>query len=411
MATINGDNRNNTLVGTNRADVMDGKGGDDTVSGRDGADDLRGSAGFDRLFGERGNDTLTGGLDDDLMVGGPGTDTASYEQVGTPLVLSLTEGTAFSAAVGTDTLDEIENVRGTKQGDGIAGDDGPNVIRGLGGNDSGNFTVDGEFVSGLEGRLGDDIIYGDDGNDWLYGDSAQERTVTGGNDRLYGGAGDDHLLGDPGNDFYYGEAGNDLILAGSTDPEDDFHFNSGNDVAYGGDGNDEMGAGDGDDRLFGDAGADLLAGGRDNDRLTGGSGRDRFEYVIDFNSIASDYGLEDRGQDLALDFTKGQDQLYVAVIDNEIGLPRVSGLDLLDSTGNGVVNDADDFAFTTTIRVDGQNRSALVLDVGAAAAEFFPDKSAEFGIGAPNVDTLAVIGVNSLRQEDFYVGPTGSQIT
>jgi Ca2+-binding RTX toxin-like protein len=172
-----------------------------------------------------------------------------------------------------------------------------------------------------------------------------------------------------------------------------------------------MGAGDGDDRLFGDAGADLLAGGRDNDRLTGGSGRDRFEYVIDFNSIASDYGLEDRGQDLALDFTKGQDQLYVAVIDNEIGLPRVSGLDLLDSTGNGVVNDADDFAFTTTIRVDGQNRSALVLDVGAAAAEFFPDKSAEFGIGAPNVDTLAVIGVNSLRQEDFYVGPTGSQIT
>ena len=81
----------------------------------------------------------------------------------------------------------------------------------------------------------------------------------------------------------------------------------------------------------------------------------------------------------------------------------MSGLDLLDSTGNNIVNASDDFVDTTTIRVDGQNRTALVLDVGAATAEFFPDSAAQFDVGTPGVDTLTVVGVTSLNGDDFYI--------
>jgi len=50
---------------------------------------------------------------------------------------------------------------------------------------------------------GDDTLYGDEGDDILYGQ--------GGNDTLYGGEGDDHLYGGPGNDTLIGGAGDDIF--------------------------------------------------------------------------------------------------------------------------------------------------------------------------------------------------------
>lgn len=85
----------------------------------------------------------------------------------------------------------------------------------------------------LMGTLGDDVIFGGDGNDRITG--------LGGNDTICGGNGDDEIYGVDGNDALYGDAGNDKISGGN-----------GNDSLFGGAGN---------DRLTGDAGDDLVDAG------------------------------------------------------------------------------------------------------------------------------------------------------
>jgi len=94
-----------------------------------------------------------------------------------------------------------------------------------------------------------------------------------GNDTLAGGAASDTIRGNGGNDYITGGDGNDSLFG-----------DSGNDLINGGRGNDSVFGGIGSDRLFGDEGNDVLTGadelvGRglaEIDRLTGGSGSDRF---------------------------------------------------------------------------------------------------------------------------------------
>ena len=86
---------------------------------------------------------------------------------------------------------------------------GHDTIFGEAGNDSiyGDRCA-GQIVNGaadtLSGGNGHDLIYGDAGHDWLFGDA--------GNDTLYGNDGDDCFWGRTGNDVYYGGAGSDLFL-------------------------------------------------------------------------------------------------------------------------------------------------------------------------------------------------------
>ncbi|MBL1405838.1 MAG: DUF4114 domain-containing protein [Rhizobiales bacterium] len=111
-------------------------------------------------------------------------------------------------------------------------------------------------VSTSAGNLpDDDILYGGDNNDILYG--------IGGDDILHGGSGNDELFGNSGNDVLYGNDNNDILTG-----------NSGNDILYGGDHNDELFGNSGDDYLSGDGGNDTLSGGSGNDQLFGGSGND-----------------------------------------------------------------------------------------------------------------------------------------
>jgi Ca2+-binding RTX toxin-like protein len=58
----------------------------------------------------------------------------------------------------------------------------------------------------FEGGSGDDLVYGDRGNDILRGNA--------GDDRLYGGIGDDRIEGGPGNDWMSGGFGADTIDGG-----------------------------------------------------------------------------------------------------------------------------------------------------------------------------------------------------
>lgn len=160
------------------------------------------SADNDEIFGEGGNDVISAGGGDDTIDGGIGSDT----------------------------------------------------IRGGPGND---YILGKPF--GLDDPDDDDIIYGDAGNDVIYGNGGETDGFSqDGDDRLYGGAGDDGVFGKRGDDWLFG-----------------------------GSGNDRLGGYYGFDRLYGQDGNDRLIGRHDADRLHGGAGNDTYEYVSVTDSTAS----------------------------------------------------------------------------------------------------------------------------
>lgn len=94
MATIDGNNQNNSITGTLFADIIKARRGDDTVDGGDGNDSIIGNAGDDVLFGGLGDDTLKGGRDNDWLTGGQGDD----------LVYGNKGNDTLVASAGNDTL-------------------------------------------------------------------------------------------------------------------------------------------------------------------------------------------------------------------------------------------------------------------------------------------------------------------
>ena len=125
--------------------AQDGEGGTDTLSN---IESIRGSD-FD--------DTLTGGFDDDgerfeggggndIIDGGSGLDQVSYSRSDNPVNVNLATGVAQDGEGGTDTLSNIESIRGSDFDDTLTGgfDDGFELFEGGGGND----IIDGG--SGLE---------------------------------------------------------------------------------------------------------------------------------------------------------------------------------------------------------------------------------------------------------------------
>ena len=168
------------LMGTEDADFIDGEGGDDSIKGIGGNDDLTGGDGDDTLYGGDGDDKLDGGMGDDTLDGGPGDDEliggsgdntldggdgediAVYKDA-MRVVATLKDNRARAQHVtpddidplvgegddgtGTDSLTNIENVKGSLAGDDILdGDENPNVLKGLDGADT------------INGHEGDDTI-------------------------------------------------------------------------------------------------------------------------------------------------------------------------------------------------------------------------------------------------------------
>lgn len=144
----------------------------------------------------------------------------------------------------------------------------------------------------------DGLVYGYDGQDWIYGsrystdhrykdillagDGADHVYAEDGYDVIYGGESGDYLYGGPGEDWVFGEAGVDYIWGeGDNDhldggPDNDYiSAGSGQDTCHG-QGGDDVVCGDGDDdSLLGDVGNDSLWGdGGTSDVATGGPGTD-----------------------------------------------------------------------------------------------------------------------------------------
>ena len=172
--------------------------GDDVVTGNAAANSLEGGAGNDILHGLGGNDTLNGGPGADTLDGGPGSDTASYQNSGAGVLVRLHDARAVKLGDAEgDTLTDIEHLVGSEFNDTLAGDGEDNI---------------------LEGRNGDDVLYG--------GPAGGDDTMSGGNgdDRVFGGRGNDILTGGEGSDYLKGGPGEDILIVDGNDM----------DVLYGG---------------------------------------------------------------------------------------------------------------------------------------------------------------------------------
>ena len=215
---------------------------------------------------------------------------------GAEITISANNLLANDSDVDGDNL-TIISVTSTSGNGAVGLDIDSNIIytaaAGFGGEDSFEYTIsDGELTStasvtvsvenndphdgwqqGTDGRdwlfgnlLQSNKIYGDGGNDLIFGGLASDQLDGGsGNDQLWGLWGNDTLNGNEGNDRIYGGSGRDTISGGA-----------GNDRLWGESGNDTLNGNEGNDRIYGGAGRDTISGGAGNDRLWGGSGQDNF---------------------------------------------------------------------------------------------------------------------------------------
>lgn len=241
--------------------VGDASIGTDTVSG---IFEVRGTSFDDLLFGGDniaglGFESFEGLAGNDLIVGRDGLDRVNYVSSPTGVNVNLLTGIGLDGFGGTDTLFDIEGVKGSNFDDTLVGGFGANVFEPLFGADDidGGEGVDDLVFDDIETPVEIDLRFergrhanGDvlkivDIENVVGGDAGDDIVATSGDNALIGGAGDDRLVGLAGADVIEGDVGDDLIFG-----------NSGDDTLVG----DE-----GDDRIIGGFGADDMQGGRGAD--------------------------------------------------------------------------------------------------------------------------------------------------
>jgi Ca2+-binding RTX toxin-like protein len=240
LGTAQGAGGNDTLVSIEQ---VFGSSGNDVLKG--GAT-VNGSAATDGFEGFRGNQG------DDIMDGGAGFDRVTYDN--SPFAVSVTLGGSSpgtgrdgwrsnnndSTSDGTDTLINIEEVRGSDKNDTLTGSNeadryesfegraGNDTIDGRGGTDRATYqnspfavNVNLALETARDGWRSNNTVPGSDGADVLIGieevrGSNFNDTIVGctGNNWLEGRAGDDSIVGGLGSDSLFGEAGNDTLDGG-----------------------------------------------------------------------------------------------------------------------------------------------------------------------------------------------------
>jgi Ca2+-binding RTX toxin-like protein len=286
--------------------ATDGFGDTDTFTGIEA---VRGTAQNDVFIGSEalsfisyrgldGNDTITGSTawdradySKDANYGGSGAITAD-----------LSAGTILDGFGTTDQVSDIDQVRGTDQGDSMTaaglqqgiqfeGRDGNDTLTGGGGDDTiyGGNDFDtisaGEGNDEVHGGNGQDLIFLNQGDDLFIdngqgGELGRDTVFTGlGNDTVQGGNGDDVFFGEDGNDVINARLGNDTIYGGNN--FDTISAGEGNDEVHGGNGRDLIFLNQGDDIYYdngqgGELGRDTVYTGLGNDTVEGGNGDDVF---------------------------------------------------------------------------------------------------------------------------------------
>ena len=277
-------------------------------------------------------------------------------------------------------------------------------------------------------------IYGNDGNDTLYGNHAPPV-----------GAFQDLLDGGPGNDVFFGGYGDDYLIGGSGD---DYAFMTDGDTFLGGDGADyAVGVADfwdstsprigggahyadggtGNDTLLGEVGGDVLLGGDGDDVLRGENrpeGWASLFYDVDFTwkpslqpafvtllggadyldgGAGNDLLVGDGGDDILIGGV-GDDVLY-GESDFALTIPGTDWLEggegndrLFGGAGADVLSggDGDDLLVADFADVPG---SADILDGGAGADELLGGGGDDILYGGTGIDRLG-----GFEGEDFLDG-------
>jgi Ca2+-binding RTX toxin-like protein len=331
MATIFGKNPAGEII-----DASDG------VTGY--SDVIIGNAGNDKIYGLGGDDMLKGGGGADVLHGGEGIDTATYEDSGVGVQVSLQSGTGYGGTAEGDTLISIENLYGSSYGDTLIGNAGDNKLEGAGGDDV------------LKGGGGADQLLGGTGNDTLISDGVL--------DKFDGGEGIDTV------DFSVASYGQHVDLQtgrigyphypypGTTADiqnvenvvgsqyNDSINGDGKDNQLSGKDGGDFLQGAAGNDKLDGGAGDDHVNGGLGTDILIGGAGADTFEFWTLNDSMVANKVI----QDVIQDFETGVDKLDLSYLDFQasdllIKNQVVDGVHVsdvgIDSNHNGKLDDGE----------------------------------------------------------------------
>jgi uncharacterized delta-60 repeat protein len=270
------------LTGTDSINAT-GNSANNTVSGNNASNVIETGSGNDVVYAGGGDDVIVGGHGegDDTYDGGTGShDRIKYLSALNGITINLATGQALAtagndaAAIGIDTLSNIEDVTAGNYDDIVIGNSEANSIDGSLGNDTinggaGNDTID--------GGAGNDTIDGGDGNDIAtYNEVRANYSLTKNNDGTWSiSAAEevDILIGIEmvrfSDQLYtlkvhtYGTAGNDKKIDGTA-------------------GDDYVDGLAGNDTIYGYAGNDILVGGLGADKLIGGLGDDT--YIINLTS-------------------------------------------------------------------------------------------------------------------------------
>jgi Ca2+-binding RTX toxin-like protein len=326
--------------------------GNDVITGSDESDDIFGgrSNSNDTINAAGGDDYIHGDGGNDSINGGDGWDTLSYDEsfydpfAFQGIAVNMVAGTITDCWGGSDTIQNIEEVIGSKFRDTMTGNDLDNAFNGLRGADTmigGGGNGYDELYYHRDARFGGhrginaDLVAGTvrDGFGNLDTISGFERIIgTKYDDRFRGDGGNNHFQGQAGVDTYNGGAGADRVIfrfwegqtqgatvdlrkasgqvindgygnvetlvsieqLEGTDFTDRFTGDANGNYLRGRGGNDIMSGGGGDDELKGSQGAD---------KLTGGTGSDKFVYDDDGGSGVGSFG------DTITDFVSGTDKI------------------------------------------------------------------------------------------------------
>lgn len=193
----------------------------------------------------------------------------------------------------------------------------------------------------LKGTLGNDVIYGLGGNDWL-------ASINSGNDQLVGGAGNDNYQVDSsldvisenaneGVEWVFSRSDTYVLPSNVENIKLEVHALHGignnlnnsmegsqeTNILSGKGGNDGIWGFGGNDQIYGEIGNDRLYGGLGKDHLYGGSGADKFSY--EYNVILGNILIESpvgAGRDVIHDFSHyEEDKINLSSIDADLTLP------------------------------------------------------------------------------------------
>ena len=248
---------------------------DNNIIGLDNSDDVvNGQGGNDKIDGLSGNDLLRGGTGNDTLIGGTGNDT---------LVAGTRNNSSYFSYLG-GTGDNNSNINYLLGDNLLSGGDGNDFLFASGYYDyndglniyytyaSGNNTLNGgagNDTLNVDASTGNNLLNGGAGDTWLY---------------AYGSTGDNLLNGGDGYNLFYiaNSSGNNTLIGGAGNNDLVADNSTGNNILYGGDSSNYFSIqhASGNNTLVGGAGGDVFLNwySTGNNLLDGGTGNDLLDY-------------------------------------------------------------------------------------------------------------------------------------